>query len=85
MHSSDLTFTDKNLKQKTLAAAASDYEKSHRQDIAQRAAEMRAVVTDYSLAKTQRAREAAEEKRRDLHMLQNYDPWGKPGGGAPTV
>lgn len=24
-----------------------------------------------------------EEKMRDLEMLNNYNPWGKPGGGAP--
>ena len=31
MHSSDLTFTDRLQKQKTLAAAADDYERAHRQ------------------------------------------------------
>ena len=24
-----------------------------------------------------------EEKRKDLEMLKNYKPWGRPGGGAP--
>ena len=51
----------------------------------QRNAEMKAVVTDYSQAKVERARTLAEEKRRDMQLLQSYDPWGKPGGGAPTV
>jgi len=26
-----------------------------------------------------------EEKRKDLEDLKNYDPWGRPGGGAPIV
>lgn len=25
----------------------------------------------------------AEEQRRDMAMLKDYNPWGKPGGGAP--
>ncbi|XP_022106532.1 uncharacterized protein LOC110987773 [Acanthaster planci] len=25
-----------------------------------------------------------EEKRKDLQMLKDYRPWGRPGGGAPT-
>jgi len=30
----------------------------------------------------QRAHDLAEQKK-DLNMLRNYRPWGKPGGGAP--
>lgn len=26
-----------------------------------------------------------EEKRKDLEDLKNYDPWGRPGGGAPIT
>lgn len=27
----------------------------------------------------------AEQKRKDLEMLQKYQPWGRPAGGAPRV
>ena len=30
-----------------------------------------------------RAREREIEKKRDLEMLKSYNPWGRPGGGAP--
>ena len=33
----------------------------------------------------ERAKQRADEKRKDLEMLINYDPFGKPGGGAPRV
>ena len=99
MHSSDLTFTDRSMKQKSLAAAADDYERAHRKDIADRNAEMKAVVTDYAVvregailltshtiqAKNEKQRTLAEEKRRDMEQLKSYDPWGKPGGGAPSA
>ena len=49
MHSSDLTFTDRSMKQKSLAAAADDYERAHRKEISDRNTEMKSIVTDYSM------------------------------------
>eukprot|EP00105_Crassostrea_gigas_P034685 XP_019918833.1 PREDICTED: uncharacterized protein LOC105318289 isoform X24 [Crassostrea gigas] len=30
-----------------------------------------------------RMRDRDEERKRDMEMLKNYNPWGRPGGGAP--
>ncbi|XP_055996517.1 uncharacterized protein LOC125645670 isoform X26 [Ostrea edulis] len=30
-----------------------------------------------------RMRDRVEERKRDMEMLKNYNPWGRPGGGAP--
>ncbi|XP_048727343.1 uncharacterized protein LOC125645670 isoform X35 [Ostrea edulis] len=30
-----------------------------------------------------RHEELMEQKRQDMEMLKNYNPWGRPGGGAP--
>ncbi|KAK3105877.1 hypothetical protein FSP39_007702, partial [Pinctada imbricata] len=30
-----------------------------------------------------RALQRDDERRRDMEMLRQYDPWGRPGGGAP--
>nr|XP_058964974.1 uncharacterized protein LOC131791646 isoform X1 [Pocillopora verrucosa] len=35
--------------------------------------------------KTRKRQAELEEKRRDLQDLKNYDPWGRPGGGAPIM
>ncbi|XP_062615491.1 uncharacterized protein LOC134277185 isoform X29 [Saccostrea cucullata] len=29
--------------------------------------------------------EIQEQKRQDMEMLKNYNPWGRPGGGAPMA
>lgn len=35
--------------------------------------------------KTKQQKALREEKRKDLHILRSYDPWGRPGGGAPLA
>lgn len=32
-----------------------------------------------------RMRDRDEERKRDMEMLKNYNPWGRPGGGAPMA
>ncbi|XP_048727328.1 uncharacterized protein LOC125645670 isoform X25 [Ostrea edulis] len=32
-----------------------------------------------------RHEELMEQKRQDMEMLKNYNPWGRPGGGAPMA
>ena len=39
----------------------------------------------YKEKKKMESLQKEEEKRRDLQMLQEYHPWGKPAGGAPRV
>lgn len=84
MHASDITYMDKKLKQKTLAAMVTDDDRAHQKEVMQRRQEMKAVTTEYQAAKVQKSQEFQEQKRRDLEQLQAYDPWGKPGGGAPS-
>eukprot|EP00042_Codosiga_hollandica_P047115 m.506745 g.506745 ORF g.506745 m.506745 type:complete len:331 (-) comp57373_c0_seq7:985-1977(-) len=40
-------------------------------------------LTDYNRVKQEQAAQRALEQKRDLQLLQTYDPWGKPGAGAP--
>ncbi|XP_046847080.1 uncharacterized protein LOC124440699 [Xenia sp. Carnegie-2017] len=40
-------------------------------------------LNNYYQQKIQQQSLIAEEKRKDLDMLKNYNPWGRPGGGAP--
>eukprot|EP00042_Codosiga_hollandica_P047116 m.506762 g.506762 ORF g.506762 m.506762 type:complete len:94 (-) comp57373_c0_seq8:1790-2071(-) len=42
-------------------------------------------LTDYNRVKQEQAAQRALEQKRDLQLLQTYDPWGKPGAGAPGV
>ncbi|CAB3982284.1 Hypothetical predicted protein [Paramuricea clavata] len=47
-----------------------------------------AVEEDNYLSKhyerrTQQQSQVANEKKKDFEMLKSYNPWGKPGGGAP--
>ncbi|XP_038049489.1 uncharacterized protein LOC119723064 isoform X2 [Patiria miniata] len=44
---------------------------------------------DWDIAQTKQNKEMTyqqlhDEKRKDLQMLKDYKPWGKPGGGAPV-
>ncbi|XP_062615470.1 uncharacterized protein LOC134277185 isoform X9 [Saccostrea cucullata] len=32
-----------------------------------------------------RLRDREDERKRDMEMLKNYNPWGRPGGGAPMA
>ncbi|XP_071825904.1 uncharacterized protein [Apostichopus japonicus] len=40
-------------------------------------------VSSYKEKQQQRRRESYTEKKKDLQMLIDYKPWGRPGGGAP--
>ncbi|XP_064595303.1 uncharacterized protein LOC135461940 isoform X2 [Liolophura sinensis] len=40
-------------------------------------------ILRYKQERIQKLKEETEAKKRDLEMLQSYDPFGKPGGGAP--
>ncbi|XP_064643755.1 uncharacterized protein LOC135497790 isoform X2 [Lineus longissimus] len=37
----------------------------------------------FKMEKLQKALNQGEEKKKDWEMLQEYNPWGRPGGGAP--
>ncbi|XP_074653413.1 uncharacterized protein LOC141907612 isoform X2 [Tubulanus polymorphus] len=42
-------------------------------------------IEAHKLEKLRRMEEMQKEKKKDLDMLQRYNPWGKPGGGAPKT
>ncbi|KAI0242040.1 hypothetical protein LSAT2_015124 [Lamellibrachia satsuma] len=41
-------------------------------------------INKYKHEKIQKAKDREDEKKKDLAMLKRYDPWGRPGGGAPN-
>ena len=45
--------------------------------------EVDADIQKFKEDRQRRIIERENEKREDLQMLKNYDPWGKPGAGAP--
>lgn len=47
--------------------------------------EMKAQMPAYMEEKAVRAREVVEQKKKDQVLLETYNPWGKPGGGAPQT
>ncbi|KAK2186996.1 hypothetical protein NP493_181g04044 [Ridgeia piscesae] len=47
-------------------------------------AEAEKEIEKYKHEKQRKAKDREEEKKQDLVMLQRYDPWGRPGGGAPN-
>lgn len=84
MHSSGLTknFADPNILSKSvdLGSLRAQIDAEER---ATRRREMREQLDDHTKAKQEQALERAAEKRKDLEQLQTYNPWGKPGNGAP--
>ncbi|XP_065885135.1 uncharacterized protein [Dysidea avara] len=42
-------------------------------------------IETHKRQKASREATIAEQKRKDLEMLQKYQPWGQPSGGAPRV
>ena len=44
-----------------------------------------ADIRKFKEEKKMKLAEKEGEKKRDLEMLKSYDPWGRPGAGAPNV
>lgn len=44
---------------------------------------MKTYLSQYEREKAYRANQSHAERRKDMEMLKNYNPFGKPGGGAP--
>ena len=42
-------------------------------------------IQQYKKERQQKIKDRDEEKKRDMDMLKSYNPWGRPGGGAPMV
>ncbi|OAF66877.1 hypothetical protein A3Q56_05397 [Intoshia linei] len=42
------------------------------------------MLKEFKTEKLKKMQEIEETKRKDLEMLKDYNPWGKPGGGAPS-
>ncbi|KAK2145574.1 hypothetical protein LSH36_672g01022 [Paralvinella palmiformis] len=40
-------------------------------------------IQQYKRERQQKIKDRVEEKKRDMDMLKSYNPWGRPGGGAP--
>uniref|UniRef100_A0A1I8FVA3 Centrosome and spindle pole-associated protein 1 n=1 Tax=Macrostomum lignano TaxID=282301 RepID=A0A1I8FVA3_9PLAT len=51
--------------------------------IARQQMEAEADIQRYKQEKQRQMLERQLEKRQDMHMLSNYNPWGRPGHGAP--
>ncbi|PAA89772.1 hypothetical protein BOX15_Mlig000374g3, partial [Macrostomum lignano] len=51
--------------------------------IARQQIEAEADIQRYKQEKQRQMLERQLEKRQDMHMLSNYNPWGRPGHGAP--
>ena len=47
------------------------------------AVEQDTYLSRYYEQKTRQQSQIAEEKKKDFEMLTSFNPWGKPGGGAP--